>query len=94
MLVQYSEKDTKIIDVSKINSKELTVLFSDSVNGFRVTIKIPNLYLDGWGYYYGGASNGTDNLYAVILFNNKRLRYVSFTKQGQELINGSMRVLY
>ena len=95
MVIQYSEKSTKSIDLTEINTKEFTVLFNGITTGGRVVIKIPNTYIaSSTCYYYGGASNGMDNLYAVCKITNGVLTFTAYSKQGVDDTSASMRVLY
>lgn len=92
LVIQYSEKDTKTINLNNINAKEFTVLCQGGV--VRVIIKIPNFSLSGSRYFYAGASNGSDTVYCVCKVSDGILSYVSIQKQGIEQTDGHMRVLY
>lgn len=62
---------------------------------FRATVSIPNFYLESTGsYYYGGGSNGTDNIYAVCNFTDTSATFVAFSKGIQDLSGGVMIVYY
>lgn len=85
------EGSVNISSVQK-NAREFLCLFAFS--NYRVTIIIPNFYLDESSYYYGGASNGVDNLYAVVFIGSKTAKFVSFTKGTQNFASGNMTVYY
>ncbi len=83
------------IDISQFKkAREFLCLFAFGY--YRATINIPNFYLDptAGAYYYGGASNGSDNIYAVCKFTDASATFVAFSKAGQDLSGGVMIVYY
>lgn len=83
------------IDISRFKNKSREYMCLFAFGRFRVTINIPNFYLDSSGYYYyGGGSNGTDDLYAVCNFTDTSATFVGFSKAGQDLSGGVMIVYY
>lgn len=83
------------IDISQFKkAREFLCLFA--FGSYRTTINIPNFYLDptAGAYYYGGASNGSDNIYAVCKFTDASATFVAFSKAGQDLSRGAMIVYY
>ncbi len=83
------------IDISQFKkAREFLCLFA--FGSYRATINIPNFYLDptAGAYYYGGASNGSDNIYAVCKFTDASATFVAFSKAGQDLSGGVMIVYY
>lgn len=62
---------------------------------YRTTVHIPNYYFESTGaYYYGGASNGIDNVYAVCNFTDTSATFVAFSKGEIDLSGGVMIVYY
>ena len=72
---------------------EFICLFGFS--SYRVTILIPNNFLDSEGaYYYGGASNGADNLYAVARITNTSASFIRYSKGSNDYSSGIMYLYY
>ncbi|RKJ31471.1 hypothetical protein D7X25_35900 [bacterium 1XD42-8] len=65
------------------------------LSSYRVTILILNTFLDSEGaYYYGGASNGSDNLYAVAQITNVSASFIRYSKGSNDYSSGIMYLYY
>ena len=85
----------KSIDISQSKDKAREFICLFAFGSYRVTIIIPNFFLESTGaYYYGGGTNGTDDLYAVCNFTDTSATFVAFSKGGQDLSGGVMIVCY
>ena len=85
----------KIIDISQSKNKAREFMCLFAFGNYRVTIIIPNFFLGSTGaYYYGGGTNGTDDIYAVCNFTDTSATFVAFSKGGIDLSGGVMIVYY
>lgn len=85
----------KSIDISQSKNKAREFMCLFAFGYYRVTIIIPNFFLESTGaYYYGGGTNGTDDIYAVCNFTDTSATFVAFSKGEIDLSGGVMIVYY
>ncbi len=83
------------VDISNVFSDAREFLAMFAFSAYRVTINIPNAFIDANGnFYYGGASNGADNLYAVAKISKTKITFIAFSKGGNDYSAGNMQVFY